>query len=187
MKSVYVILTKTNTMFAKSIRMLSQSHFSHSSLAVDDNLEFIYSFGRKKPNNPFIAGFVREYLDRGVFGQCPYSICHVYRCQVSDEVYADIMKMISKFEKNKHKYKYNLLGIFNCIFNVESKREYNYICSQFVASVLVKSGATKFKIHPSLMRPDNFMDNENLELVYEGVLCKANNFMSAELPKAQNI
>ena len=45
----------------------TKDEFSHVSIALDIQLEKMYSFGRLKPYNPFIAGFVHEYIHTRYF------------------------------------------------------------------------------------------------------------------------
>lgn len=47
---------------------------------------------------------------------------------------------VSSFEKDKEKYRYNLLGLVPALFNKEWERKNYYFCSHFVSSVLVKGG-----------------------------------------------
>ncbi|MBQ9989121.1 MAG: hypothetical protein IJP30_05245 [Clostridia bacterium] len=56
-RRLYVLLTFTNTLVARGIRMYCKEPYSHVSLAFDENLEEMYSFARKGIYNPFNAGF----------------------------------------------------------------------------------------------------------------------------------
>ena len=45
MKKLYIILTHTGTILSKIIRYLTKDEFSHVSIALDADLEKMYSFG----------------------------------------------------------------------------------------------------------------------------------------------
>lgn len=59
MKEVYIVLTYSGTALSTLIKKFTKDEFAHVSIALDENLEEMYSFGRLNPYNPFNAGFVR--------------------------------------------------------------------------------------------------------------------------------
>ena len=67
MKKIYIILTHTGTTLSKIIKKYTKDEFSHVSISLDVKLENMYSFGRLKPYNPFIGGFVHEYINKGTY------------------------------------------------------------------------------------------------------------------------
>ena len=67
-KSIYVVLTMTGTLPARIIKFYTGEPYSHASIAFDEDLQEMYSFARRTVHNPFNAGFVREYIDSGIFG-----------------------------------------------------------------------------------------------------------------------
>ena len=52
-RKIYLLLTDTGTMFTRMIKLFTQEPLNHASLAFDDNLVEVYSFGRKKYEKPF--------------------------------------------------------------------------------------------------------------------------------------
>ena len=67
MKEIYIVLTHTGTTLSKLIKSYTKDEFSHVSIALDIKLEKMYSFGRLNPYNPFVAGFVHEYIHTRYF------------------------------------------------------------------------------------------------------------------------
>ena len=63
---VYLLFTNTGTMFTKLIQLYTKYPLNHVSISFDEQLEELYSFGRKKPYNPFIGGFVKEQVSEGL-------------------------------------------------------------------------------------------------------------------------
>ena len=67
MKKLYIILTHTGTVLSNIVKYYTKYEYSHISIALDEELNRMYSFGRLNPYNPFWAGFVHEYIDKGTF------------------------------------------------------------------------------------------------------------------------
>lgn len=168
MRKVYVILTDTGTVLTKMIKLYTKKPHNHASIALDDQLWDVYSFGRKRPRNPFIAGFVRENIRGGIFRNAD---CEIYCCTLTEKQYETICQKIKEIEENKQNYRYNLLGLFAVMFNMEFDRKNAFFCSHFVAALLKESGIEINKQKPlSLVTPDDIKEASSLELVYEGKL-----------------
>lgn len=169
-KSIFILLTDTGTWFSRMIKLYTRAPYNHASIALDEELNDLYSFGRKVYTNPFSAGFIKERLDKGVFFHQKETRCALYKLTVDENQYDLLLETISHFESLSAQYKYNLLGIFAMAVNMELKRENAYTCSQFVATVLQLSGIDLIKKSPQLIRPDDFVNIPALELTYEGRL-----------------
>jgi hypothetical protein len=169
-KNIYILLTDTGTWFSRMIKLYTRAPYNHASIALDEGLNELYSFGRKVYTNPFSAGFVKERLDSGVFFHQKETRCVLYRLTIDHDQHVQLVSTISQFETFAGRYKYNLLGIFAMAVNMELKRENAYTCSQFVATVLNISGIELLSKAPELIRPDDFVDLPSLELIYEGRL-----------------
>ncbi|OLS41870.1 hypothetical protein [Bacillus sp. MRMR6] len=168
MRKVYVLLTDTGTVLTKIIKLYTKKQHNHASIALDDELWDVYSFGRKRPSNPFLAGFVRENIRGGIFRKAD---CAIYCCTISEEQYETVCRKIREIEANKSDYRYNLLGLFAVMFNMEFDRKNAFFCSHFVAALLEECGVEINKRKPlSLVTPDDIKKSTSLELVYEGKL-----------------
>ena len=96
MKKIYIVLTYTGTILSKIIKGYTRAEYCHVSLALDENLEEMYSFGRIHPYNPFIGGFVHEGINIGTFKRFKNTKALIYSLEI-DEI---------KYEKiNQDKYK----------------------------------------------------------------------------------
>lgn len=164
---VYVVLTDTGTLFTKTIKYFTKDPLNHASIAFDEQLNEVYSFGRKNPSNPFIGGFVKEDMRGQLFRS---ATCAVYRCKVTQVEYTQMKMLVQHMEMNQSLYRYNLLGVLAVLFNIQMKREYAYFCSQFVASVFERSGVYLTNKSSFLVRPGDFPNTPMLELVYQGPL-----------------
>jgi hypothetical protein len=166
-KEIYILLTDTGTFFTRIIRTFTRDPLNHASIAFDEDLNEVYSFGRKNPSNPFFGGFVRENVRCEFFGEAK---CAVYRCTVSQSTYNSIRSQIQHFVQYQELYKYNLVGILGVLFNIEWERRYAYFCSQFVATLFERSGMSLVDKSPLLVTPGDLQQNPHLELVYRGRL-----------------
>ena len=163
---VYLLFTNTGTMFTKLIQLYTKYPLNHVSIAFDEQLEELYSFGRKKPYNPFIGGFVKEQVSEGLLKRA-YS--EVYSFSVTKEELELMREEVRRFEQQKEHMKYNLMGLFAIVFNKTWERKNAYFCSQFVATVLNRKTGLLNKV-PSLITPKDLLNIEKLELEYEGKL-----------------
>ena len=161
------MLTDTGTLLSKMIGMYTRNGLNHASIAFDEELTEMYSFGRKYQSNPFIAGFVRENAASGIFKGAN---CAILRCAVSSEEFERIRSKIRYIEMNKKDYRYNFIGLFGLAVNRDIKRERAFFCSQFVATVMNEGDIQMFTVSPSLVQPCHFFDVASLTEVYEGDL-----------------
>src|SRR5690554_939767 len=68
MKKIYIVLTRTNTILSRLISIIKNDEYTHASISLNKDLNYMYSFGRKNKYNPFIGRFVKENIDEGVYG-----------------------------------------------------------------------------------------------------------------------
>lgn len=182
-KCVYILISKTQTLPSQVIKMWTREPYAHTSLALDIELNEMYSFARKRLRNPFDCGFISEDITKGVFGRDVNTTCRVGRLWVTPNQYKKILKNLDKFKKEKDFFRYNYLGIFGVVFNRAVERKYNYFCSQFVYYVLDKAGVEMFGKKPGLARPEDFRVWDELELIYEGKLNTYRTFLEEKHPK----
>lgn len=164
---IYIILTYTGTMLSKIIKLGTRDEFSHVSIALDKALNQMYSFGRLNPYNPFIGGFVHEYIDKGTFKRFKNTRAKIIELEISEKEYARIKSAIREIEQNKDKYKFNVLGLFAVGVNLKLKFKNSFYCAEFVKYVIDKANVGLEL--PELIRPENFKDIQGEE-VYTGLL-----------------
>ena len=172
MKKIYLVLTHTGTMLSRIIKVYTKNEFSHSSISLDDKLMKMYSFGRLNPNNPFIGGFVHEYIDKGTFKRFKNTTTKVYELNISDEQYDKIQEIINKLETHKSEYKFNVLGLFLVALKFRYKREKSFYCAEFVKYVLEHSNLNLNL--PNIPKPDDFRNLDGMLEIYTGKLNQYN-------------
>lgn len=181
-KYVYILVSKTSTLPSNVIQRWTKEPYAHTSLALDLELKEMYSFARKKLNNPFNCGFISEDITTGVFGRDVDTKCKIMRLSITPGQYKKLLKNLDKFKEESSLYRYNYLGILGIMVNKPVEREYNYFCSQFVYQILAKSGVPMFDKEPGLVRPEDFRVWDKLEFIYEGKLNEYRRFLSENWP-----
>ncbi len=170
MKNVYILLTDTGSVLTSMIKRVTTNPYNHVSISFEEDLETLYSFGRKHPNNPFLGGFVKESIYSGTFKKFKNTTCMVLKFEVTEEEYNLLNQQIGFFVENMHKYHYNFAGLIGAYFNRRIPRKHAYFCSEFVADVLYKSNLHLWDIPPHMVRPYDFGMDDRFEVVYEGLL-----------------
>ncbi|MDN4495285.1 hypothetical protein [Ureibacillus aquaedulcis] len=166
-KKVYLLLTDTGTMFTRMIKVYTRKPYNHASIVFDEHFNEVYSFGRKRPRNPFIGGFVNEDVRQGLFKNAR---CAIYSFDATEVQMEKMKAFIKKIEIEKHLYRYNLLGVITFIVNKPYQREHAFFCSEFVAQVLNEGGIGQFQKPISLVSPNDLQSLQNLRLEFEGQL-----------------
>ena len=166
-KKIYILLTDTGTLFTNLIKLYTKKPYNHASISFDSELSEVYSFGRKTARNPFIGGFVKEDVDKGLFKEAN---CAVYALTVNEVQLQKMNCYIKEIEAQKGEYRYNLLGLLGFLLNKPIKRKKAFFCSQFVATVLKECNIIDFGKSPSLVAPNDLQKVSKCQLVYEGEL-----------------
>lgn len=162
---VYIILSDTGTLFTRMIKMFTKEQLNHASISFTDNLDTTYSFGRKRPHNPFIGGFVQEDLKGKLFQN---ATCAIYSFSVSEEEYNNMIGFIKEIEETRENYKYNLIGLFGILFKTKIDNKNAFFCSQFVATVLMRGGFSINGKQACFVRPSDIINYETMKLEYAG-------------------
>lgn len=165
--SIYIILSRSKTLLARLIQLVTRQKYNHSSLALDASCSVFYSFGRRNPRLMFPAGFIVEGVDSGFFALHPDVPAAVYRLPVTPEQMALIRQRLAPFLAQPKKYKYSVLNLLTQQFGIAWARPTKYVCSAFIATLL--EGILDTGKPATLVFPHDFQ-HLGLELVYEGTV-----------------
>lgn len=168
MKKIYIVLTYTGTFLSRIVNIYTRKKYSHVSISLDENLNYMYSFGRLDAYNPFIGGFVHESTKYGTFKRFKNTVTKIYSLEVSETTYNRIIKTIKKIENDKDTYKFNLIGLFAVALNLRIKRKKCFYCAEFVKYVLDSSNLNLNL--PDIIKPEDFDKINGASLVYSGKL-----------------
>lgn len=166
-EKIYLVLSDTGTVLTKMIKLYTGTPYNHASIAFDKELVELYSFGRKQPRNPFIGGFVKENTSSPIFSG---ATCAIYSCEVTQEQLKNMKNYIGLIEREKQKYKYNFIGLFAIMLNIQFSRDYAFCCSQFVGRVLSECDSIQFPKPLTLLTPNDLRLDPYFQLEYEGCI-----------------
>jgi hypothetical protein len=167
-KEIYFLFTDTGSLLAKVINRITGQPYNHVSIGFDEALQEVYSFGRKEEKNPFIGGFVKENIN------CDFlknAVCEIYSCKVSADECERIFRNIKEIEAKSSHYKYNFIGLFGILLQIEINRKYAMFCSQFAAKVVEDTEVFQFSKPACFVTPSDFRTHKKLKQVYKGKLC----------------
>lgn len=166
-RTIYLLFTHTGTLLSRVINLYTKHPLNHVSIGFDKRLKDVYSFGRKRPRNPFIGGFVQEDI-RSSFLR--HSNCAVYTFQVTEREYHSILRMIRKIEAQQSHYRYNFIGLIGILLNIEIRRKHAFFCSQFVATILKEVQTFHIAKPFCFVTPEDIRKHIGMTLLYEGKL-----------------
>lgn len=173
LKKIYIVLTHTGTILSKIIKAWTKDEFSHVSIALDEDLHEMYSFGRLRPFNPFVAGFVHEVPNEGTYKRFFRTRANVYSIRVEDQQFVSIRNTIHEMWEHREKYKFNIIGLLAIGFKREVKINNYFYCAEFVKYVLEKN-LINLPLPEKMIRPEDFKKIESKTLEYSGLLNKYN-------------
>lgn len=186
MPKLYLVLTRTNTALSKAIRFFTKRTYNHISLALDDRLYYLYSFGRRHPKNPFYAGFVREDILKGFYHYYNDTTCIIYELTVSESQWNRLKNYLAPFVADPLRYKFNFIGLILCGLSIPFASKNTYFCSQFISEALEKSGIYSFGKDCRLVQPAYFMNLPNTRVIYRGKIVSYHPVIPAESKALQS-
>lgn len=170
-KKLYIVVSQTGSIVARLIKVFTHQQYNHASLSLTSDLQWMFSFGRVHPYNPFWGGFVREAPDKGAMKRFSDAQVAVIEVEVDAEKFESVRQTISDMLAEQKKYRYNYLGLFKAAVKVKHRsRPYRYYCSEFVGDVLLKNRIIDSSELPDIVHPMNFLDLP-YNVVYRGRLC----------------
>ncbi|MDR3310712.1 MAG: hypothetical protein LBS90_05135 [Oscillospiraceae bacterium] len=168
-KSLYVVLSRSPTVLSRVIRTMTGDSYAHAALALDRNLEYMFSFGRRHVSNPFIGCFKRERLSETVHSTAHGLPGLVIELRVHPLQYGCAVGLIEKFLFDSDKYGYNYLGLLSCIRKYPRPHKRRFFCSEFVYYVLQRCGACDFQKPRGRVRPQDMLSLKG-DVVFRGDL-----------------
>lgn len=168
MRDIYIVLTHTGTILSRLIKIYTKDEFSHISLALDEDLDAMYSFGRKTPYNPLNAGFVCEHINKGIFKRFNNTTAKVFSLQVTEEQYEKVQEIIYKMKDIGDEYKFNMIGLVAVGLHIKIKRKKAFYCAEFIKYIIENSKIAGNL--PVLIKPEDFKQLCGLNEIYHGRL-----------------
>ncbi len=155
-KYAYILLSRTQTRFARAIRKVAKQRYNHVSISLDSGFRHLYAFARPQHNAVLLGRLVEESLERYTLGtDFPVPVM-VYQIPVSEKHY-EWMKQKLEEMVNDPKYMYNLVSVLSFPLIKGFAMDNTYTCVEFVAYLLRHGGYFK-GIHLAGMKPDDMAE-----------------------------
>lgn len=168
-KKVYIVLSQTGTILSRILKLVTRAPYNHSSIALTEDLQTMYSFGRTHPYNPFHGGFVRESPAYGTFKRFKNTKIMVLETEVSADRYSEIGHLVQQMFAEKARYHYNYRGLFLAALRIHAKKTDCYYCSEFVKAMVLRMGLPGAEEIPDIVKPMHFLTVPH-KMVYVGKL-----------------
>lgn len=167
MKTIYILLTRTQSILSRTVRLVTMDTYTHAAIAFDQDLHVLYSSARWDGKNMFPCGPCREYLHKGFYARHK-TPCAVYELQVEDAVYERAKAEVAGIIDNQKQYHFNIIGLMLCRLRIPFRRKTYFFCSQFVGEILRRSGALELPRDPCLIRPNDLARLPQLQFRWQG-------------------
>ena len=169
-KPVYIVISQTGTVLSRILKLITHKEYNHASLSLYDDLHIMYSFGRKRPYNPFFAGFVTESASFGTFKRFSNTRVIVVKLFITSDEYKRLENLINLMISNQKSYKYNYLGLYLAALKIPYKSKNRYYCSEFVKDILINHNVTGAESLEKIVHPMSFLKLPQTQTVYTGKL-----------------
>jgi len=176
---VFIILSYTGTLFGKLERVVRKVHYTHAGLALDYDINQIYTFTRGKIHGKKQNGFGIESLDSYVQSY-KYSLVDVLCIFVDGKTYNKIKETVQYFVDNRNRSKYSIVNLLNVLAGrktVTKQEKVSMICSQFTDFILKTVNINLTKKPSNLVEPNDFeivSKNPKVYRIFDGYAVRYN-------------
>ena len=165
-KAIYIMISRTGTKFAKTIRKIGKQQFNHSSISLDPDLRRTYGFARPRHNAVLMGRLVRETMERYTLGTDEPVEVTVFKIPVTEEEYNWVKKELA-IRLNNTDYMYNLFSVLTYPVLKGYSIDNMYTCIEFVAYMIKGLGYLQEK--PACKyTPDDLLTYFEDNIVYRG-------------------
>ena len=161
-RNIYVLLMRMPDTVSKALSLWMRCHYTHVSIGLEEDMEHFYSFGYNGFRIESVERFNRS--DKGPFP------CALYEIPVSEHTYEKVKKHIQCFVEKKEQLRFTKFGVALSMFKIRHKFEDQYFCSQFVSETLHECDVIPQRKHSSLFLPCDFHRQQELRLIFQGML-----------------
>ncbi len=131
---IYIVISETPTEFGRLIRKFAKIKYNHASIAFDQELQQLYSFGRRQYKNPLNAGLIKEYPERFTLRRYSHVNVRIFKIPVTKEQYTLGKSRILEIKHDREGYLFNLFSILCYPVLRQGFPTYKaYTCAEFVA------------------------------------------------------
>lgn len=158
-RSLYMMLSRTETSMGKTIRFFTNYDYNHVSLSLDPGFRNWVSFARYAKDVPLAGGFVPESPER-FFESQPCVPVKIFRFDIPEERYRKLKALFSQAGQPGCGLIYNSIGALLTPVGLPCPVPGAYTCLEFANAVLEER-------HPSIRALDA---KHQAELIHKGDL-----------------
>lgn len=136
---IYIVLSRTETGFARTLRRFGNLNYNHAAIALDAELQELYAFARPEQYGYLTATLIRETTDRYLINAPQGIPILVYRIPVTDTQKLRIRETIWEIMEDPQ-YRYNLFSVLTYPIFRGFHTYKAFSCVEFVAYLLQKLG-----------------------------------------------
>lgn len=164
---IYLALVSTPGLFANVVRKTIKQDYVHVTLSLDADFKQAFSFGRRFPAIPYLAGFTREDAAQ-IIGQFPGAKYRIISIPCTKRQKDMLYRDFKRYYENRYSYRYSILGLPFLLLNKPFYQKNHYTCSSFLAMLLDRRGIMSFDKHFSLVTPRDFYESLQNTVLFEG-------------------
>ena len=144
LKPIYIVFLESDSLFGKSVKMLTNRRFSHVSVGFDHTLNNLYSYNFKH------GGFSEEGLKK--YEDVKNLV--VFSTFISTDKVNRIKKVLKEHGQHKQESNYSVLHLFTIPMKIDyNAGNFSMVCSQFVDSILKIADVNVTKSSSNLVQP----------------------------------
>lgn len=134
-KSIYIMISQTNTRFASLVRRLGRTDYNHAAVALDEELDQLYAFARPKHKAVLSARLVKENVHRYTLGKEESVNVIIFKVDVTERQYLWVKNTIEQIYNDKE-YIYNLLSVLSYPLSKGFSTYKAFSCIEFAMFIL---------------------------------------------------
>lgn len=169
-KHIYIVTSQTGTWLSRTLKIITGANYNHASLSLENDLDTMYSFGRRHPYNPLWAGYVKESPHYGTFKRFQKTDVIVLEIPVDEEAYSKIESRLEEMYQDKNQYHFNFIGLLLAAVHIHYSPKKKYYCSAFIRDTLVEFGIMEEGQVPPIVQPVHFLNVFGECEIYRGKL-----------------
>lgn len=169
-KQIYIVISQTGTVLSRMLKFITHDDYNHVSIALNDDLALMYSFGRLNSYFPLPGGFVVESPHFGTFKRFFNTKVIVLSLRVDNDNYEAIKSHIENMVVSAKEYHYNYLGVLLAAFKIVYKENKSFYCSEFVRDILQRIDANGIQGFEGIIKPEDFLNLPETYCIYKGKL-----------------
>ena len=100
---MYIVLSQSGSFISRALKLYTRAEYNHVSLALDSELEKMYSFGRRYAFSPFPGGFVSESVSFGTFKRFIDSKVAILKLKTDINTYLEICEYLKGMYNEREK------------------------------------------------------------------------------------